>query len=251
MEQTNYFERPEISNSDLKEIKKSIQHYLKYKQNPKKPTPAMEFGTAVHTYFLENDLFRKNYMVSELVDKRTKEYKNFVKENPTCIILSQEDFDKILNIESNMPNNIKELINDTNNTFEQAIIFDYNNIECRAKLDIINHEKRLIIDLKTCNSAIDIHKTIMNFEYYRQSKFYQIAMKQTTGYDYDFYFIFLETEEPFGSRLIKLDDNYLDYAKREIDELLFTYEEYLLNPSAYKYPYSNKLEIISLPYWFK
>ena len=46
------------------------------------------------------------------------------------------------------------------------------------------------------------------------------------------------------------EPNY-DYAKREINELLFTYEEYLLNPSAYKYPYSNKLEIISLPYWIK
>lgn len=251
MEQTNYFERSEISNSDLTQIKKSIQHYLKYKQNPKKPTPAMELGTAIHTYFLENGQFYKNYTIADFEDKRCKAYKDFAKENEDKQILMKSDYDIIKNIESNMPNNIKELINDSNNTFEYAIIFDYNNIECRAKLDIINHGKRLIIDLKTCDSALEIEKRIMNFEYYRQAKFYQIAMKQTTGYDYDFYFIFLETVEPFGTKLIKLDDSYLDYAKREINELLFTYEEYLLNPSAYKYPYSNKLEIISLPYWIK
>lgn len=251
METTNYFERPEISNSDLKLIKKSIHHYLYYKQNPTEPTPAMELGTAIHSYFLEPQKFENEYAITDILDKRTKEYKAFYKANKDKKIITSEFIELVNNINSNMPPTIKELMTDEHNEFECALIFDYSDIQCRAKLDIVNHKKRLIIDLKTCDSVENLTKRIFDFEYYRQSKFYQLAVKNALNLDYDFQFIFVETKPPFGTKLVEIDYDYSEIALTEIDDLLLKYKEYQFNPSAYKFPYSEKLETISKPYWIK
>uniref|UniRef100_E6QW59 Putative exodeoxyribonuclease 8 PDDEXK-like domain-containing protein n=1 Tax=mine drainage metagenome TaxID=410659 RepID=E6QW59_9ZZZZ len=58
-----YHSGEEISHSGIVQLLKSPEHYLHYKTGDREPTPAMEFGSAFHTYVLEPALFHEVYSV--------------------------------------------------------------------------------------------------------------------------------------------------------------------------------------------
>jgi hypothetical protein len=185
------------------------------------------------------------------LDKRTQKYEKWKLENPNKKEISTKEVSLILKMTTGM-NKVEtalELLNDVGNIYEFEAYFDYKDVSCKAKLDILNYDKLFIADLKTTKNCNDIDKTIANFDYHRQAKFYQIAMKQLTGLDFDFYFIFVEKESPFGVRVVKLDSQYLATAESEIDYLLNVYKEYLLNPNDVYLPYNDTVETIYKPTW--
>jgi hypothetical protein len=74
-----YHAGPGISKSGLDKLARSPLHYWDAYISPKKvtraETPAMQFGTAVHTAVLEPDTFASRYYVMPKVDGRTKDGK--------------------------------------------------------------------------------------------------------------------------------------------------------------------------------
>lgn len=58
-----YHSGEEISHSGIVQLLKSPEHYLQAKTGDREPTPAMEFGSAFHTYVLEPALFHEVYSV--------------------------------------------------------------------------------------------------------------------------------------------------------------------------------------------
>ena len=72
----------------------------------KPPTPAMEFGTAVHTAILESDEFEYRYVAGPQVDRRTKAGKaawaKCQAENEGKIVLSAEDHNRATTITGNV-----------------------------------------------------------------------------------------------------------------------------------------------------
>ena len=61
-----------LSFSSLNAFRKSPLSFVQYKMKTFKSTPAMVFGDAVHTYILENDIFKSRFAVAPNVDRRTK-----------------------------------------------------------------------------------------------------------------------------------------------------------------------------------
>ena len=53
------------SSSTLRKVLVSPKKYLHDKTAESVPTKAMEEGTAVHTFFLENELFKNRYVLSQ------------------------------------------------------------------------------------------------------------------------------------------------------------------------------------------
>jgi hypothetical protein len=75
MPATQYHAEKAIGHSGIVKLLKSPAHLREYLDHPHTPTPAMAFGTAVHTFVLEQDRFADEFVVAEKFDRRTKEGK--------------------------------------------------------------------------------------------------------------------------------------------------------------------------------
>jgi len=253
----NYFGRKEISNSDLGNIKKSYTHYLDSKENKSKPTDAMKFGTKVHEYILERELFNTKYINDSLRPDPTKDYKTKInrewkkeqiEKGIEFITTPELELIEKMNNNFNVWND-KIDMDSENVLFEQEIYFTLNGVECRLKADIIDLDNNVIYDLKTSLDTYSEKKltsTITNFAYYRQASFYKIGVSKKYNRKFDFEFIFLD-KSGIGVQGVVLEDQFLNYGLNEAQYLLEIYKKALTSDNKNVYP--NKTIEIEIPKW--
>ena len=151
----DYYKHPAISNSKLNWFARSPYYYKRKCQSPDEYTPAMEFGTAFHTFVLEPHLFNDGYIIHEKFDRRTKagkeHYINITQlaREGNKRLISQTDYEKIQWMHHSLMDNPAALgllptgldSRVTNNNVESEIYFNYNyggiNIKCKSKIDYI------------------------------------------------------------------------------------------------------------------
>lgn len=181
MNHKDYLKLPGLSASFLKACLKSAYDGYKFLHEPKETTKAMEFGTAVHTFLLEPHLFSEQYAVSEKFDRRTKVGKEgfeaFQQANVGKTIIDEEDAVKLQRIVANakaIPQIQEALAGfDKEKTFE----FSFVDQPFKARLDLVDPEGMIIIDVKTTKdaSATEFAKTMMNLDYDMQLAIYSQA----------------------------------------------------------------------------
>jgi exodeoxyribonuclease VIII len=75
MTNAEYHSLPSISKSGLDLIHRAPALYRYRRANPTPQTPAMRWGTLVHTAILEPETMADTYVTAPAVDRRTKEGK--------------------------------------------------------------------------------------------------------------------------------------------------------------------------------
>ena len=150
-----YHSHDSISASGLKTIyKKSVFHYLNKEQYVS--TPAMNFGSAVHSVLLEPE--KKDIMTLpknlNLRTKKDREYKRqLTEDNKDKIIVSadeKESLDQI--IQNTMNNKLANKLLFTLDEIEHSYYGTYKDVPVRIRPDGIK-KSRYIIDIKTCQDA--------------------------------------------------------------------------------------------------
>jgi exodeoxyribonuclease VIII len=265
IKKVDYYDHPAMSQSKLKEFKKSPKHYFaKYVQKQTiETTDAMKFGNIFHTLLLEPLKFAERYILMPSLDKRTKEYKEWEKNN----ILNEKDKEKIITfaeynsakqmVEALKPKKvIKELFN-LGGLIEQDFFWVGSGVECKMKLDMFIEPceqvpNGAIFDYKSTNDALPdaFSNSIYKYGYYNQVAFYRNGIKtiyNTNDYP-DFYFVAIEKEAPFESAIYEADDIIMDIGLNENKKLLKMYKECL--ESNHFYGYDETIKKISLPQWF-
>ena len=123
---------------------------------PSKPSPAFLIGGYFHTCILEPDKLEK-YKVVKSTNRNTKAYKD-VAGGELCLLQHEVDTIELMR-DKVMDNDIcADLIMGTNgklNDYEVPMITELFGNKWKGKADIVNHEEKLIIDLKT---TADINK---------------------------------------------------------------------------------------------
>ena len=120
---------------------------------PSKPSPAFLVGGYFHTCILEPDKLEK-YKVVKSTTRNTKAYKD-VAGGELCLLQHEVDTIELMR-EKVMANDIcKDLIRLGNVEYEVPMVTELFNNKWKGKADIINHDEKLIIDLKT---TADIEK---------------------------------------------------------------------------------------------
>ena len=120
---------------------------------PSKPSPAFLIGGYFHTCILEPDKLEK-FTVVKSTTRNTKAYKD-VAGGELCLLQHEVDTIELMR-EKVMSNDIcKDLIQGLQTEYEQPGIIQLFDNTWKGKADIINHEEKLIIDLKT---TADIEK---------------------------------------------------------------------------------------------
>jgi len=172
-----------LSNSDIYHL---LNNPLKFQQ-PFDPSPAFLVGGYFHTAILEPDKLEK-FKVIKSSTRNTKAYKEM--SGGELCLLQQEVDDIELMRDKVMQNDIcADLIMGTDgklNDFEVPMIKEIEGMTWKGKADIVNHNEKLVIDLKTTS---DIHKfknSAYRFNYDSQAFIY------SSMFGYEFLFIVID-----------------------------------------------------------
>ena len=152
-----------LSNSDIAILLKNPK--LLREKKPK--STAMVIGGYFHTAILEPNKL-KSFRIIESSTRNTKKYKE-ISEGEICLL--QHEVDKIeLMTEVMMDNNIcRGLIK---GDFEVPAVTELFGNKWKGKADIINHEEKLIIDLKTTSDLDKFRWSASKFNYDSQAYIY-------------------------------------------------------------------------------
>jgi hypothetical protein len=174
-----------LSNSDIKTL---LTNPLALGQQSK-PSPAFLVGGYFHTAILEPDKLKK-YKVIESSTRNTKAYKE-MSGGELCLL--QKEVDQIELMKNKILENdvCRGLINGIDVEYEKPGLAELEGALWKGKADIVNHDEKLIIDLKTTKDINAFKWSANRFNYDSQAYIYS----KLFGYEFVFVVIDKETHQ--------------------------------------------------------
>lgn len=253
-----YHAHPAISRSALSYIARSPRHYwARYvdpEAKPEAPTPAMQFGTAVHTAVLEPELFVENYDVGPSASKLTKAWKEAAAacEAEGKSLVTQEEFDLIEGIRHSLwlhPSARRALESPGSNEATYIAKCPVSKLQLKARADRIT-DSGWVVDLKTTQdaSAPEFARSVAKFGYHLQAAFYLHVIEAATGKrPKGFLFVAVEKARPFAVQVFRASSLMLEQGTKEMFQHLDTLAHCLKED---QWPsYSDGLVDLDLPAW--
>ena len=165
-----------LSNSDIYHL---LNNPLKFQQ-PYEPSSAFLVGGYFHTAILEPDKLKK-FKVIQSTTRNTKVYKE-ISGGELCLL--QHEVDMIERMRDTLMENdiCADLIMGTDgklNDYEEPMIKEIEGAIWKGKADIVNHNEKLIIDLKTTGDILKFKNSAYRFNYDSQAFIYS----QLFGYE--------------------------------------------------------------------
>lgn len=218
------FGRQYLSNSDISVL-------LSNPLNFKKPSPsnsAFLIGGYFHTCILEPNKLKK-YKVIESSTRNTKIYKE-LSGGELCLLQHEVDMIEVMRDKLFTNSICKEFIQNKTNDYEQPGIVELEGNIWKGKADIINHDEKLIIDLKTTGDITKFKSSAYRYNYDSQAYIYRKM------FDYDFLFIAID-KNTHQIGIFDCSDRFyesgLDKVKRATDVYELFYKTDGFDPSQY------------------
>mgnify|MGYP002641863495 FL=1 len=166
---TNYygdFGKKYLSNSDIDTL---LTNPLALgKQQAQRP--AFLVGGYFHTAILEPDKL-KNFKIVEATTRNTKAYKE-ISGGEMCLLKHEVDQIELMT-EKMLDNEVcRDLIRSGNVKYEQPEITELEGQMWKGKADIVNHDEKLIIDLKTTADITKFKYSASKYNYDSQAYIY-------------------------------------------------------------------------------
>lgn len=174
-----------LSNSDINTL---LTNPLALR-GPREMVSAFLVGGYFHTAILEPGKLKK-YKIIESSTRNTNKYKE-LSGGELCLLQHEVDvIDKM--IDKVMNNNVcMDLIRNADVTYEQPGIVDLHGQKWKGKADIINHDEKLIIDLKTTGDLEGFKWSANKYNYDSQAYIYS----KIFGYEFVFIAIDKKTHQ--------------------------------------------------------
>ena len=173
-----------LSNSDISTLLKNPRDLHK----PRPSSPAFLVGGYFHTAILEPDKLNR-FKIIDSTTRNTKKYKE-ISDGEICLL--QHEVDKIqLMTETMMSNDVcRDLIKPVlaEVDYEEPRVGKIFDNMWKGKADIINHEEKLVIDLKTTADIDKFRWSASKYNYDSQAYIY------STLFGYEMIFIVIEKE---------------------------------------------------------
>lgn len=239
----------------LKPILVSPAHYKAGFFARRGPTKAMDFGTLIHALVLEPVTFPAQYAVyAGNGDRKSAEYKDFVKANKSRQILDAADLqvaqilaDKILN----KPVLGRPFGDYVQEGIPEATIYytdPSTNTRCRVRIDLLHPEIRF--DLKT-TSYIDRRAWVrhaLDLDYDFQAYMYSLACSLFYGESAPKPFIFITAEStvPHSVSAFTAGDSFIEEGSKKYREALVTFAAC---SSTDHWPDAGSDEVVEIEHW--
>lgn len=225
-----------IRRSDLSYIAETPMHFKYHIEHPEEPSPALQFGQAMHTYLLEPDRFAEDVAVAPDVDRRTKEGRNqfalFLDLAEGKTVITGADLERIKGMRQALDENpdAVEILDsavsvETPFTWTDAITCE----TCKVKVDMIANinGQPYVVDYKTTTSCADgaFERSCRRYGYDLQAGMYTEGVNINTLEAHGFIFIAQEKEPPYVSRVYYCDEGFIEKGRRIFHDLLGRYHE--------------------------
>jgi hypothetical protein len=160
------FGKQYLSNSDINTL---LEDPLKYGQ-PTKSSPNLIIGSYFHTAILEPNKLER----FKIIDASTRAVKKYKELSGGEMCMLQHEVDNIqLMREKLLENDVcRGLIQGGNVEYEVPAIGELANNMWKGKADIINHDERLVIDLKTTSNINSFRSSARRWNYDSQAYIY-------------------------------------------------------------------------------
>ena len=154
-----------LSNSDINILLNNPLNLHK----PYKPNPNFLVGGYFHTAILEPEKL-KSFKIVESTSRNTKDYKE-ISGGEMCLLQHEADNVNLMT-DKLMANDIcKDLI--IKQDYEQPMIKEIEGAIWKGKADIVNHDEKLVIDLKTTGEIDKFYWSAKKFNYDSQAYIYR------------------------------------------------------------------------------
>lgn len=205
-----------LSNSDISTL---LKNPLALGQQ-RDMNPAFLVGGYFHTAILEPDKL-KNYKVIEATTRNTKKYKE-ISGGEMCLLQHEVDQIEVL-IDKVMANDVcRGLIHPGKYEYEKPGITNINGVKWKGKADIINHDDKLIIDLKTTSDLDGFRWSASKYNYDSQAYIYQHIF----GYDMVFIAVDKKTHQ-IG--IFDCSPQFLERGREKVEKAIEAYELFYNN----------------------
>ena len=152
---------------------------------PTEQRPAFLVGGYFHTAILEPDKLKK-YRVIPSSTRNTKAYKE-MSGGELCLLQHEVDAIELLS-DTMLANDVcKGLIRDSNTEYETPAIAKIEGEMWKGKADIVNHNEKLVVDLKTTADITRFKWSASKYNYDSQAYIYRML------FGYDMLFIVIDT----------------------------------------------------------
>ncbi len=167
------FGKKYLSNSDISTLLTNPLALGK----PTEQRPAFLVGGYFHTAILEPDKLKK-YRVIPSSTRNTKAYKE-MSGGELCLLQHEVDAIELLS-DTMLANDVcKGLIRDSNTEYETPAIAEIEGEMWKGKADIVNHNEKLVVDLKTTADITRFKWSASKYNYDSQAYIYRMLF----GYD--------------------------------------------------------------------
>ena len=201
-----------LSNSHVGKLLKDPLNAFK----PSKPSPAFLVGGYFHTCILEPDKLEK-FKIVKSSSRNTKAYKD-VAGGELCLLQHEVDTIELMR-QKVMDNDIcKDLITLGDIEYEKPMIEEMFGNMWKGKADIVNHDEKLVIDLKTTADISKFNWSASKYNYDSQAYIYSKL------FGYEFLFIVIDK----STHQIGLFDCSPDFYRRGEDKVRKASEAYNL-----------------------
>lgn len=228
MTREQYFQYPAMNQSRLKRLLTSEKHFL---ADDNTTTSAQSLGTLAHALVLEPDT---PVRVFEGKQRRGKDWEQFLADaGPDAIVTVPKEYEAAKSMADSLLQ--CKFLQDVKvgAQFEKHRIWTdrASGLECKALIDLINHDQEIIVDLKTTVSIehAKFQSDAFKFGYHIQSDFYRRAF----DYAYKFVIVAVEKKPPFDFAVFTFDDDLQAFAQDTVDDLLMQAKTLLGQPKTY------------------
>ena len=205
------FGKQYLSNSDIKTL---LSNPLALKE-PSKTNAHFLVGGYFHTAILEPDKIKK-YKIIDSSSRNTKVYKE-MSGGEMCLL--QHEVDLIDNLISTMLNNkvCRDLISEEKGEYEVPAITELFGQMWKGKADVVNHNEKLIIDLKTTSDLDNFKWNAKKYNYDSQAYIY----RELFGYE----FVFIAIDKKTGQiGLFDCSDKFYSSGKDKVEKASEAYD---------------------------
>lgn len=186
-----------------------------------KPNINFLIGGYFHTAILEPDKLKK-YRIIESSTRNTKLYKE-ISGGEMCLL--QHEVDKLeLMIDTMLSNDAcNDLINGIDIEYEKPGIKEIEGLLWKGKADIVNHDEKYVVDLKTTSNLHNFRSSAYKYNYDSQAYIY----RKLFGYDLIFLAIDKATRQ-IG--IFDCSDKFYDSGKEKVKQAVEQWKLFYENP---------------------
>ena len=229
MSNEDYHAHPNYSSSQIKYAYRNIEHFKRAvidKEVHKEASTAFRIGTLFHEMILEADKFDPFLYPASKIDRRTKVFKDFSKENPEANNNNTVTEGELRSLRIMRRNLLEHAdcpdFESTEN--EMSLFYDHNGLGLRTRPDGTCHKTKTIFDLKTTSKPVgkwDFGNQVKYFDYDLSAAMYLHNMLARMGEAYTFTWVVVQTVEPYSAAIYHVGKNLIDRGWEKYQQGIF------------------------------